>query len=184
MACGRCKKRYYCCPAHQERDWPTHSKYCKVYEDPPLRAPYMTVTVPLTLSQRIKLANSCIEDLFHCITVCSYPRRGIEGIWGIEYKGHARRGYVGMNYPVAALMFQAWCHLYRMHKSSLEQFRADLVAAMLTGRLQTFFQRRAMSQWGICVFCSELLRRDFHGISWDKGMHHILAGKLHSGLDW
>ena len=27
--CGRCEQVYYCCQAHQEKNWPVHQAMCK-----------------------------------------------------------------------------------------------------------------------------------------------------------
>lgn len=34
--CSRCKRVYYCCRAHQSKDWASHKKVCKLFQDIPL----------------------------------------------------------------------------------------------------------------------------------------------------
>lgn len=185
FACERCKVRFYCSVIHQRRDWAIHQQYCPFYIDMCAREPCMKVDSPLHLGQRIHYAQVFLEDLQHHLSAATYPKKDMEGVWGIEHKGYPGRGYVGMDYPVSELVYHAWAHIHHVQAlrghTGLEQFNAELIKAMLTGHLPYFFKKFASAHWGGCVYCSELVRRDFRGISWDKGMHNILAGRLHTG---
>lgn len=164
------------------RDWPIHKRYCRVFVDPPIRMPFMIVQAPLTLPQRVQYAKVFIEEILSCVSKGVFPKKELEGVWGIEYVSLPLSSFVGMDYPVAPLVFNAWRCIFVFGKGeNEEQFRNELLAALLNGGLVAYFAKTAKAIQRQCDYCSELVRRDFRGISWDRGMHFILAGKLHTG---
>lgn len=183
MICGRCEKRYYCCQAHQKQDWPIHKQFCRVYADPPLRLPYMTVEAPLSLAQRMRFGKMFVESLLSTVTTGTLPQANMEGVWGLECNSNLPRGgHVGMDHPTGSLVFHAWRSIFTLtKKEKTVQFKADLTAALLAGGVPAYLRKKAEALWGKCPYCSELNRRSFRGISWDRGMLNVFAGKLNSG---
>lgn len=186
MVCGRCEKRHYCGIIHQKQDWPIHQKYCRSFVDPPARKPYMIVQMPLTLAQRSKYTKMFIDELMDSIARSSYPRKELEGVWGLRSESlpviSSYPGYVGVDYPTSALVYNAWCNIFKLGKSGYTvQFRTELKAALMSGGLPNYFEFNATAIKARCDYCAELERRDFKGIDWDVCMLHILAGRLHTG---
>lgn len=205
--CSRCKIRQYCCRDHQQGDWKAHKQYC--------RAPVVDLPGPevhqcperyshdLPHLGRAKLALKLAERLTEVLALDVYPSEDEELVFGIEMGTNQNTStYVGIDFPVGNLMYNAWKFLYgayigfeavkydedddeacrKAFDNAKFLFLRRVAQSILAGELSIWFQRSVEfyrdkyleEKLRADAYVEELRRREFKGIKWDNQFLEML----------
>ena len=120
---------------------------------------------------RLGICGAIVDDFISACMQDCYPLEDQERIFGIVM--HQRTAFMALEHkPIGNIVYLCWCELIK----SQEANRHNILHAILSRRLPEYFEELVRNLDG-SVYASELVRRGFREIEWDRNFLKFVCGK-------